>query len=473
MKFTKLAATISTAAMVAGLSTVASAATIYDNYDETDKINPVFPIINTTHGSDHIKANILNPHPVCNPWEDYRTVLYKAHDTFLPVGTVSTTNKTDKPIPLQQTTSKSQSISLNVKGDRTMTASMNLGGSYSKDGGQGSTGIAVSLAQSLGVNASYSLSWNIGQNIGPYTIAPGQTGEATYGFRIITMDGTQQYCKPNGTWSTPTLWSALTPIKNSIVVKTYDTAGGSHDAVIDNKISGREDNKVVPDTTTPSVEKETSVDAGDVVGDDSAVDKDKVVEVVEKDETVSGAEAEGKLADEASKAEEAKDSTDVVAGEYELTPSLTTAKADGFSGAVALRLKNTGTKRYEPDFPYTTFRIEVKTTAQPGDYLYGVDRFMTPGWYNGAYTRDLGFDRETSTRTFEVTLSNPIEVGEEVLIANLHFGDGLMRGHRMHNTITVTQTGGHRGDANVANHTEFKSTDITTDDFGNKVKGIF
>lgn len=66
MEFTKLAATVSTAAMVASLSTVASAATIYDDYTETDKINPVFPIVNTTHGSDHIKANILNPHPVCN-----------------------------------------------------------------------------------------------------------------------------------------------------------------------------------------------------------------------------------------------------------------------------------------------------------------------------------------------------------------------------------------------------------------------
>ena len=161
MKFTKITASFMAAAMVAGVSTTAGAATIRDDYNETPKINPELPIVHTFHGSDHIKANILNPHPVCNPWEDYRTVLYQARDTFLPVGTVSTTNKTDKAIPLQQTTSKAQSISLNVKGDRTMTASMNLGGSYGKDGGQGSTGIAISLAQSLGVNASYSLSLSL------------------------------------------------------------------------------------------------------------------------------------------------------------------------------------------------------------------------------------------------------------------------------------------------------------------------
>ncbi|MCT1562881.1 MULTISPECIES: hypothetical protein [Corynebacterium] len=471
MKFTKIAASFTAAAVVAGLSTTAGAATISDDYNETPLINPELPIVHTFHGSDHIKANILNPHPVCNPWEDYRTVLYKAKDNFTPAGTISATNQTTNDIPLSQSLSMSQSISLNVKGDRSMSTSMNIGGGYSKDGGSVSNGITMSLSQSLGASASYSLSWNQGQSIGPYTIKPGETGEATYGFRTITMDGTQQYCKPNGTWSTPTLWSALAPIKKEVKVKTYSTLAGAHDAVANNKVD-HVINENLKNETEPTVEENTSVDAGDVVGDDSAVEEDKVVKPVETEEIVSGAEAENKIAEEDAKASEAKDPSEAVNSDYELTPRLTTAKATGFSGAVALRLKNTGTKRYEPDFPYTTYRIEVKTTAKPGDYLYGVDRFMTAGWFNGAYTRDLGFDRDKSVRTFEVTLSNPIEPGEEVLVSNIHFGDGLIRGHRMTNTITVTQTGGHKGDANV-NAKEFNSADITTDDFGNKAKGVF
>ena len=471
MKFTKIAASFTAAAVVAGLSTTAGAATISDDYNETPLINPELPIVHTFHGSDHLKANILNPHPVCNPWEDYRTVLYKAKDNFTPAGTISATNQTTNDIPLSQSLSMSQSISLNVKGDRSMSTSMNIGGGYSKDGGSVSNGITMSLSQSLGASASYSLSWNQGQSIGPYTIKPGETGEATYGFRTITMDGTQQYCKPNGTWSTPTLWSALAPIKKEVKVKTYSTLAGAHDAVADNKVD-HVINENLKNETEPTVEENTSVDAGDVVGDDSAVEEDKVVKPVETEEIVSGAEAENKIAEEDAKASEAKDPSEAVNSDYELTPRLTTAKATGFSGAVALRLKNTGTKRYEPDFPYTTYRIEVKTTAKPGDYLYGVDRFMTAGWFNGAYTRDLGFDRDKSVRTFEVTLSNPIEPGEEVLVSNIHFGDGLIRGHRMTNTITVTQTGGHKGDANV-NAKEFNSADITTDDFGNKAKGVF
>ncbi|QQU89222.1 hypothetical protein I6I68_04530 [Corynebacterium glucuronolyticum] len=471
MKFTKIAASFTAAAVVAGLSTTAGAATISDDYNETPLINPELPIVHTFHGSDHIKANILNPHPVCNPWEDYRTVLYKAKDNFTPAGTISATNQTTNDIPLSQSLSMSQSISLNVKGDRSMSTSMNIGGGYSKDGGSVSNGITMSLSQSLGASASYSLSWNQGQSIGPYTIKPGETGEATYGFRTITMDGTQQYCKPNGTWSTPTLWSALAPIKKEVKVKTYSTLAGAHDAVANNKVD-HVINENLKNETEPTVEENTSVDAGDVVGDDSAVEEDKVVKPVETEEIVSGAEAENKIAEEDAKASEAKDPSEAVNSDYELTPRLTTAKATGFSGAVALRLKNTGTKRYEPDFPYTTYRIEVKTTAKPGDYLYGVDRFMTAGWFNGAYTRDLGFDRDKSVRTFEVTLSNPIEPGEEVLVSNIHFGDGLIRGHRMTNTITVAQTGGHKGDANV-NAKEFNSADITTDDFGNKAKGVF
>ena len=43
----------------------------------------------------------------------------------------------------------------------------------------------------------------------------------------------------------------------------------------------------------------------------------------------------------------------------------------------------------------------------------------------------------------------------------------------MTNSITVTQTGGHKGDTNVENGTEFDSADITTTDTGRKLEGIF
>ena len=459
MKFKKLAAVVAAVTMVASAAT-AGAATIRDDYPETPANSDLLPIIHTLHGSDHIKANILNPHPVCNPWEDYRTVIYKATDSFTPAGTISATNATTNPIPLSQSLSMSQSISLSVHGDRTQTTSINFGGSYGKDGAQGSTGIAMSLAQTLGGSASYTLSWDVGQSIGPYDVLPGETGEATYGFRVITMTGTQQYCTPDGTWSTPTVWSALTPIKKEVKVKTYSDLASSHDAVADNNVD-HVINEDLENTTEPTVDEDSTVEPGDVVGDTSKVDESKPAKPVEKEEISTGTEAETELTDE--------DADATV--DYELTPRLTTAKIPGFSGAVALRIKNTGTKRYEADFPYTAFRMEVKSTVPENDYLYGVDHLMTAGWFNGAYTRDLGFNKETSTRTFEVTLSNPIEPGEEVLVSNIHFGDGLIRGHRMKNSITVTQIGGNPTDKNV--NKPWESKDITTNDFNTKVRGIF
>lgn len=50
--------------------------TVENEYPETPVTSEKLPIINTHHGSDHIKANVLNPRPVCNPFEDYRTVVY-------------------------------------------------------------------------------------------------------------------------------------------------------------------------------------------------------------------------------------------------------------------------------------------------------------------------------------------------------------------------------------------------------------
>ncbi|WP_268803817.1 hypothetical protein [Corynebacterium dentalis] len=42
------------------------------------------------------------------------------------------------------------------------------------------------------------------------------------------MTGTQQYCKSNGTWSTPTFWSALNPVKNEVQVRLYDNPADSN-----------------------------------------------------------------------------------------------------------------------------------------------------------------------------------------------------------------------------------------------------
>src|SRR5699024_11236321 len=109
-----------------------------------------------------------------------------------------------------------------VKGDRTSTTPATLGGGASGDKGNVSTGIPYSLAKTLGFEASYSLSWEVGQSIGPYDVPAGKTGEATYGFRTITMTGTQQYCKPYGTWSTPRIWTALTPFKHKVKDKLYE-----------------------------------------------------------------------------------------------------------------------------------------------------------------------------------------------------------------------------------------------------------
>lgn len=96
-----------------------------------------------------------------------------------------------------------------------------------------------------------------------------------------------------------------------------------------------------------------------------------------------------------------------------LQPYFTTStwKASGFAGSVALRVKNVGAKRYWGEFPAVTFRVEVATFAGPE----GVDRLITTTNYNGSHVRDLGYDFDRGVRTFEVTLSNPVAAGDEML----------------------------------------------------------
>ncbi|MEM5985750.1 hypothetical protein CYJ44_006235 [Corynebacterium hesseae] len=454
-----------TAGLIAGLAIAgtaliapaASAATQTESYPETPAVNAKLPIVHTTHGSDHMKANVLNPRPVCNPWEDHRTVVYKVTDNFMPAGTISTTNQTKKDIPLQQDLSKSQSITLSVNGDRTETTSMNAGGKGSGKNSEGSFGISHEIATKLGASASYSLSWEAGQSIGPYDVPPNHTGEATYGFRVLNMTGTQQYCKPNGTWSTPTFWSAMQPMKNEVRVKLYDDIADSY--------APNKDAQNTTDVNDPKVvEEEKSPEA------DAEVIKDN--EVAPEEKAVS--KSEGKKEEEADKkvqedVENGK--TDEAKQKLDLKPVLTTsgAKHAGYAGTVALRLENVGSERYYGDFPAVQYRVDVKTAEGPK----GVDRLITPRSSNGAHIRDLGFDEKSSTRSFEVTLANPINAGETARVANLDFGDGNTKEGRLKNYIEVTQISRLKGDNSTDNDQNVDSREITVKDTGKKAEGLF
>ena len=143
----------------------------------------------------------------------------------------------------------------------------------------------------------------------------------------------------------------------------------------------------------------------------------------------------------------------------DLKPEIRVAagKIPGYAGLASISATNVGYTTYYQEFPLTTFRIEVKTAEGPK----GVDRLITPGWFNGAYTRDLGFDRATSTRTFETTLSNPIREGDGKLIANLNFGDSKTDRGRLVNYIKVTQVGRPEADTSTHNDQNVDSRDVT------------
>lgn len=182
------------------------------------------------------------------------------------------------------------------------------------------------------------------------------------------------------------------------------------------------------------------------------------------------AEAEKPAGDEAEKP--AKDEAEQSGEKYDLKPEIRVAagKSAGFAGLVSISAKNVGSEIYYQDFPATTFRIDVHTEKGPK----GVDRLITPGWFNGAYTRDLGFDKEKSVRSFEVTLSNPVNPGDSQLLANLNFGDGKTKLGRLVNYITVTQTGRLEEDKSTSNDQNVDSREVTTTDVMHKpTKGLF
>lgn len=280
---------------------------------------------------------------------------------------------------------------------------------------------------------------------------------ATYGFRVLNMTGTQQYCKPNGTWSTPTFWSAMQPMKNEVRVKLYDDIADSY--------APNKDAQNTTDVNDPKVvEEEKSPEA------DAEVIKDN--EVAPEEKAVS--EAEGKKEEEADKkvqedVENGK--TDEAKQKLDLKPVLTTsgAKHAGYAGTVALRLENVGSERYYGDFPAVQYRVDVKTAEGPK----GVDRLITPRSSNGAHIRDLGFDEKSSTRSFEVTLANPINAGESARVANLDFGDGNTKEGRLKNYIEVTQISRLKGDNSTDNDQNVDSREITVKDTGKKAEGLF
>ena len=475
------------AVAIAGSGITATAQTFEESYPETPATNSALPIIHTYRGSDHLKSNILNPRPVCNSTEDYRTIVYKVKDNFLPVGTISTTNLTDSDIPLSQDLSRTQTISASVNGSKTET--LNLGGSGSKKGIEGNIG--YSLAKSLGWDVSAELSWNVGQTVGPYDVPAGNTGEATYGFRTVTMTGTQQRCLPNGTWATPTAWVANMPVKNEVRVKNFDTPADSW--------APNKDAQTTEVKDEPNAEYDNDVDTlnkGDNIDDVEKVDDNKTADVSNKDVNLA-AENEKAAKEEADKAEDKtedkadgaievdavsdkkeestdesnKDEAEKAEHDLDLEPYFTvsSAKAKGFAGSTALRVKNVGNERYWGEFPAVTFRVAVRTEDGPEN----VDRLITTTTREGGYARDLGWDEDEQARIFEGTLSNPINPGEEADLVSFSFGDGDTKEGRLTNYITVTQTGRLDGDDSEYNDQDVDSRDVTLDDFGRENEGIF
>ena len=224
---------------------------------------------------------------------------------------------------------------------------------------------------------------------------------------------------------------------------------------------------------------EDAVDPGfnnDVVATDVTADEaEKPAEAPAEEAPAADAEkpeAEAEKPEAEAEKPAEKPEAEAPAEKYDLQPEIHVAagKSAGFAGLVSISAKNVGSEIYYQDFPATTFRIDVHTEKGPK----GVDRLITPGWFNGAYTRDLGFDKAKSVRSFEVTLSNPVNPGESKLLANLNFGDGKTKLGRLVNYITVTQTGRLEEEKSTSNDQNVDSREVTTTDVMHKpTKGLF
>lgn len=139
-------------------------------------------------------------------------------------------------------------------------------------------------------------------------------------------------------------------------------------------------------------------------------------------------------------------------------------KAEGAAGLVAIHVTNVGSERYFGEYPMINFQVKVQTVKGP----QGVDRVITPTGFTGAHVRDLGFNEKSSTRTFEVSLSNALSPGQRMLVGNLSFGDGLTSEGRLVQKLVTTQTTRLEDDAPNANDQNVDSTvkPNTKSDFG-------
>lgn len=228
-------------------------------------------------------------------------------------------------------------------------------------------------------------------------------------------------------------------------------------------------NAFAEDAVDPGFNQDVAVAENADTADASAADADEAP--ADEAEQPSADEAEKPAKDDEAE-KPAKDEAEQSGEKYDLKPEIRVAagKAAGFAGLVSISAKNVGSETYYQDFPATSFRIDVHTEKGPK----GVDRLITPGWFNGAYTRDLGFDKEKSVRSFEVTLSNPVNPGDSQLLANLNFGDGKTKLGRLENYITVTQTGRLEEDKSTSNDQNVDSREVTTTDVMHKpTKGLF
>lgn len=345
-----------------------------------------------------LKANIINPHPSCNAWEDYRTVITRVRNSFEPVGTVQTSNHNAKEaITTSMSVNRSKSVTLAVSGD--------IGGSYK--------GVNLAIHPSI----SYTASWSVGQSIGPVTIPAGSTATAVYGFNMVHFDGFQQRCLVNGKWSAP--WRYFGSGPSGVAARVQVSPSDVDPAIL-----------VVDNNSNPNEAPLAAIDPNTPVVDPSQANP-----------------------------------------EYDLAPSLQVSalKAPGFTGRVALKVKNVGKKYYPARNNAIQFRVDVKTVSGPTD----VDRLMRMDSMSGASVQDYGFNGETGVRSFIVTLNNNVEVGQTQTLGSIWFGDGLTGLGRIVQDIEVTQVTRVNGDNSNYNDFLVKSENVTKSDFGRALPGLF
>ena len=260
------------------------------------------------------------------------------------------------------------------------------------------------------------------------------------------------------------------PIKNEVRVKNYSTPA---DSWAPNR--GAQVTDTVENPNPAYNEDVQKVREGEKLDDVTLVNDDTTTDVTNNDIANEGAEVITDV--DENNGENNNDVTvtieDVVEEQQalDLAPYFTTSswKSPGFAGSVALRVKNVGAERYWGEFPALTFRVEVKTEQGPK----GVDRLITTTGANGTHIRDLGYNFKKQARIFEVTLSNPVNAGDDMLLGAFSFGDGKTKEGRLYNYMTVTQTGRLVGDHSQYNDQQVDSRENTRSDFGRVIKGTF